>query len=148
MSPRNRVSQLYPRALGSQPGGPGSRIYIPQEEDGPVIPPKLHCVSCFTDSKDKIGKWSWVNSPPGAPLSSLRCWGWYARHAAVRCLPSQRCICRQESGLSAPVRPVPELGPWPWTARRQSSCSDSSCLLGTGITRRHSYSKKVGARKR
>jgi hypothetical protein len=47
------VAQLYPRALGSlysqgygggiltlyQPGGPGPRTYIPQEQGGPVIPP-------------------------------------------------------------------------------------------------------------
>jgi hypothetical protein len=62
ISPRNRVAQLYPRALGSlyivsyntpfrtrratmeyvtftQPGGPGPRIYIPQEQGGPVISP-------------------------------------------------------------------------------------------------------------
>jgi hypothetical protein len=55
ISPRNRLAQLYPRVLGSiyvasndsqgygggiltvpQPGGPGLRIYIPQEQDGPV----------------------------------------------------------------------------------------------------------------
>jgi hypothetical protein len=54
ISPRNRVAQLYPQALGSiyvasydlhgygggiltlpQPGGPGPCIYIPQEQDGP-----------------------------------------------------------------------------------------------------------------
>jgi hypothetical protein len=57
ISPRNKVAQLYPRALGSlyvascdsqgygggivtfpQPGGPGSRNYISQERGGPVIP--------------------------------------------------------------------------------------------------------------
>jgi hypothetical protein len=56
------MAQLYPQALGSlyvasydsqgyggviltrlhtgpQPGGPGPRIYIPQDQGGPVIPP-------------------------------------------------------------------------------------------------------------
>jgi hypothetical protein len=55
ISPRNRVAQLYPQALGSlyvascdlqaygqgiltfpQPGGPSPRAHIPQEQDGPV----------------------------------------------------------------------------------------------------------------
>jgi hypothetical protein len=58
MSPRNKVGQSYPRPLGSLYvvyygsqgygggiltlpllGGPGSRIYIPQGQSDPVIPP-------------------------------------------------------------------------------------------------------------
>jgi hypothetical protein len=51
ISPRNSVAQLYSQALGSlpyfsafdsrlpQPVGPGPRIYIPQEQGGPGIPP-------------------------------------------------------------------------------------------------------------
>jgi hypothetical protein len=37
-----------------QPGRPGSRIYIPQEQGGPVIPPGTGFVN--------IGSWSWSSS--------------------------------------------------------------------------------------
>jgi hypothetical protein len=37
-SSRTRNHTLLPHLRLSQPGGPGSRIYIPQEQSGPVIP--------------------------------------------------------------------------------------------------------------
>jgi hypothetical protein len=45
----------------SQPGGPGPRIYIPQEQGGPVIPRALG--SCFVASYDLQGSgWRWSSS--------------------------------------------------------------------------------------
>jgi hypothetical protein len=38
-SRRTRNHILLSRLRLPQPGGPGSRIYIPQKQDGPVIPP-------------------------------------------------------------------------------------------------------------
>jgi hypothetical protein len=40
-SRRNRNHSLLSHLILPQPGGPGSRIYIPQEQGGPVIPPGI-----------------------------------------------------------------------------------------------------------
>jgi hypothetical protein len=85
VSPRNRVAQLYPRALGSlsvasydsqglrwkysnppphggQPGGPGPRIYIPQEQGGPVTASK-QVMYRQTNKQSEIYRRSfWMNS--------------------------------------------------------------------------------------
>jgi hypothetical protein len=44
---------LLSQIRGSQPGGPGPRIYNPQEQDGPVTPPALG--SLFVASYDSQG---------------------------------------------------------------------------------------------
>jgi hypothetical protein len=55
-----------------QPGGPGSRIYIPLEQDGPVIPPGTGFLLCRL-LRLAGQRWKYSNPPP----HGVRCvWSW------------------------------------------------------------------------
>jgi hypothetical protein len=54
---------LLPHLRLPQPGGPGSCVYIPQEQGGPVIPPGTGFP--FVASYDSQGlRWRYSNPPP------------------------------------------------------------------------------------
>jgi hypothetical protein len=80
---RNHTLLSHLRLL--QPGGPGSRIYNPQEQGGPVIPPgtgfPLHACVCYVLKS-------------GLPRSNVRnCWNqvpWIPRPNTI-----QKCHCSQ-----------------------------------------------------
>jgi hypothetical protein len=68
-SRRTRNHTLPPHLRLPKPGGPGSRIYIPQEQGGPVIPPgtgfPLRLLLRFAGLR-----WRYSNPPPSQVKSS------------------------------------------------------------------------------
>jgi hypothetical protein len=76
----------------TQPGGPGSRIYIPQEQGGQLHPREL--CSLFVASYDSQGlRWRYSNQSPHVPPHRIT---WLAlvlpnRNAYIRCMGEGLC---------------------------------------------------------
>jgi hypothetical protein len=62
-SPRNRNHILHSHRRLLQPVGPGSRIYIPQEQGGPVIPPGTGFPLCRLLRLAGL-RWRYFSPPP------------------------------------------------------------------------------------
>jgi hypothetical protein len=95
--PRHYDHILLPQIRDSpQPGGPGSHIYIPQEQVGPIIPPgtgfPFHRLLLLTGLR-----WRYSNSPPRGDLEGF---GWWPRHTYNFGIDSETSLPRIPSLLS------------------------------------------------
>jgi hypothetical protein len=70
-SRRNHGHILQSHLRLPQPGGPGSRIYIPQEQSGPVIPPGTGFSFCHLLRLAGL-RWRYSNPPPQGVRHLLR----------------------------------------------------------------------------
>jgi hypothetical protein len=76
----------------AQPGGPGSRIYIPQEQGGPVIPPGTGFPFCRLLRLTGL-RWRYSNMPP---------WNWV-----------EFFLTADDQSTSSSWYRAPLWGPWP-----------------------------------
>jgi hypothetical protein len=125
---RSKSRRTYDHILLShlrlpQPGGPGSHIYIPREQGGPVIPPgtglgsSIYYPGCYALSVNAWGKLLHKISRHNVQYLQWRCWvGTRLMHHSV--------------WLHCPVHSPKQVMLWCWVL---------DCLDGTIVHSLHSY---------